>query len=166
MCHYLIFKIQTQWSSGSSFTLSNERLTCDHAVFRLRLDTQHPTHVDHGEIITNSEALARCAAQDAKQTENKCIKEERAKRRDAKTAERQACLRWQSVTKCDGFCSNSGSEHRVIQHRGTTDAKNIMVLQDSSYDILFPSENDWGKSDLRTQSYGQYLKFVQIPDQW
>lgn len=47
-------------------------------------------HVEHGEILTSSEALARHAAQDAKKAENKRIEEERAIRRDAKNAERQA----------------------------------------------------------------------------
>jgi len=46
--------------------------------------------VDHGEILTSSEALARRAAQDAKKAANKRIEEERARRRDAKKAERQA----------------------------------------------------------------------------
>ena len=47
-------------------------------------------HVDHGEILTSSEALAHRAAQDAKKAENKRIEEERAKWHDAKKAEQQA----------------------------------------------------------------------------
>ena len=45
--------------------------------------------------------------------------------------------------KHDTFCSNSQSEQRIIQHLGTTNVKKkMMVLHDSSYDILFQSEKD------------------------
>ena len=41
------------------------------------------------------------------------------------------------------------------------ECKHMMLLQDSSYHVISPSEKDWGRSNLRTR----FLKIVQTPDE-